>query len=162
MIYVRCHACILTWFCNIGPIIFFYFMKLSLDMSLLLKSYAGFVFHAASFYLSYLWEEVFDFLQVSFFQKCMICHCLLCHALVKCFSFIVFKSMVFRPFQTRRTFHETSLIALVWGCDPSLGFYKEEIHSADSNLFSEWWDNENKFFTFQKCTLLGLKNNFLF
>jgi len=63
---IRCHACILTWFWNIGPVIFFYFMKLSLDMSLFLKSYAGFVFRAASFYPSYLWEEVFDFLHVTF------------------------------------------------------------------------------------------------
>ena len=45
---VWCHACICTWFWNIGPIIFFYFMKLSLDMSLLLKSYAGFISRAAS------------------------------------------------------------------------------------------------------------------
>jgi hypothetical protein len=82
---IRCHACICTWFWNIGPIIFFYFMKLSLDMSLLLKSYAGFISRAASFYLSYLWEEVFDFLQVAF-SKCMTCHCLLCHAFVKCFN----------------------------------------------------------------------------
>ena len=81
---IRWHACILTWFWNIGPIIFFYFMKLSLDMSLLLKSYAGFISRAASFYLSYLWE-VFDFLQVAF-SKCMTCHCLLCHAFVKCFN----------------------------------------------------------------------------
>jgi len=44
---IRCHACICTWFWNIGPIIFFYFMKLFLDMSLLLKSYAGFISRAA-------------------------------------------------------------------------------------------------------------------
>ena len=114
---VRCHACILTWFWNIGPIIFFYCLKLSLDMSLLLKSYAGFVFCAASFYLSYLWEKVFDFLQVAFFQKCMICHCLLCHALVKCFSLSFLNLRAFVPFQIRKTFHEIYLIA------PSVGVW---------------------------------------
>jgi hypothetical protein len=48
-------------------------MKLSLDMSLLLKSYARFISRAAYHILG---EEVFDFLQVVLFSKCMTCICL--------------------------------------------------------------------------------------
>jgi hypothetical protein len=99
-------------------------MKLSLHMSLLLESYAGFISRVASFYLSYLGEEVFDFLQVAlFFSECMTCYCLLCHAFVKCFIF--FKSTGSHPvLKTCKTFHEISFIAPSVECDPSLGFLK--------------------------------------
>jgi hypothetical protein len=68
-------------------------MKLSLDMSLLLKLYAGFIFRAAYHIFE---KKFFDFLQVAFFWKYMICHCLLRHALVKCFS-LIFKYTGFHP-----------------------------------------------------------------
>jgi hypothetical protein len=64
---IRCHACIRTWFWNIGPIIFFEFMRLPLNMSLLLKSYAGFLSRVASDHI--LGEEISDFLQIVFFQN---------------------------------------------------------------------------------------------
>ena len=64
---IRCHACIRTWFWNIGPIIFFEFMRFPLNMSLLLKSYAGFISRIASYHI--LGEEISDFLQVVFFQN---------------------------------------------------------------------------------------------
>ena len=52
----------------------------------------------------------------------------LCHAFVKCFIF--FKSTGSLPvLKTRKTFHEISFIAPSVKCDPSSGFYKEEIHS---------------------------------
>jgi len=71
---IRCHACIRTWFWNIGPIIFFEFMRFPLIMSLLLKSYAGFISRVASYHI--LGEEISDFLQIVLFPKCMTCHCL--------------------------------------------------------------------------------------
>ena len=70
---IRCNACIRTWFWNIGPILFFQFMRLPLNMNLLLKSYAGFISRVAYHILG---EEVFDFLQVVLFSKCMTCICL--------------------------------------------------------------------------------------
>ena len=89
---IRCHACVCTWFWNIGPIIFFYFMKLSLDMSLLLKSYAGsfLVLPIISLRRS-LWLS-----SSSPFLKIYDLYLPLCHAFVKCFS-LVFKSMGFQP-----------------------------------------------------------------
>ena len=93
-------------------------------MSLLLESYAGFISRVASFYLSYLGEEVFDFLQVAFFFLRMYDFSLpLCHAFVKCFIF--FKSTGSHPvLKTCKTFHEISFIAPSVECDPSLGFLK--------------------------------------
>jgi len=85
-------------------------MRLPLNMSLLLKSYAGFISRVASYHI--LGEEVSDFLHVVLFPKCMTCHCLfamllsnalslpLCHAFVKCFI------LVFKSIGSRKTFHE--------------------------------------------------------
>ena len=63
-----------------------------------------------------------------------------------------FKSTSSHPvLKTRKTFHEISFIAPSVECDPSPGFYKEEIHSGSNRttndkLFRELKDNE--FFSF--------------
>jgi len=96
-------------------------MKLSLHMSLLLESYAGFISRVASFYLSYLGEQVFNFLQIAFFLRMYDFSLPLCPAFVKCFIF--FKSTGSHPvLKTCKTFHEISFIAPSVECDPSPGF----------------------------------------
>ena len=62
---IICHACIRTWFWNIGPHPLLLVRETPSCLSLLLKPYAGFISRVVS-----------DFLRVVLFPKCMTCHCL--------------------------------------------------------------------------------------
>jgi hypothetical protein len=39
--------------------------------------------------------------------------------------------------KSHKTFHEISFITPSVGCDPSLGFYKEEIHSGSNGTTND-------------------------
>jgi len=91
---VRCHACILTLFWNIGP---FHFVELFLGMSLFmcLKSYAKICLSCHPSYPSHLKEEIPDpFLKTFFSKKCMICHCFLSCS-YQCFNLFFIKLRAF-------------------------------------------------------------------
>jgi hypothetical protein len=50
----------------------------------------------------------------------------------------LFKSTGSHPIlKSRKTFHEISFIAPGAGCDPSSGFYKEEIHSGSNRTTND-------------------------
>ena len=73
---VRCHACILTCFWNIGP---FHLVELLLSMtvSMCLKSCVEICLSHCPSCPSHLKEEIPNPLFSDLFQKCMICHCFL-------------------------------------------------------------------------------------
>ena len=139
---IRCHACILTWFWNIGPttlpwhelafevVCWIHFSCCPLLPIISLRR--SLRLFTSSFF------KIYDL--IAFFVM------LLSNALTYLFQIY--------GLSTRKTFHEISFIAPSVGCDRIPCFYKEENHSGSNGttnniLFREWRDNE--IFSFQNA-----------
>ena len=121
---IRCHACIRTWFWNIGPINLLLVHETLSSHELAFGVVCWIHFSCCLFLPIISWRRSLRlFTSSPFFSECMTCYCLLCHAFVKCFIF--FKSTGSHPvLKTCKAFHEISFIAPSVECDPSLGFLK--------------------------------------